>query len=255
MSAPLANAAAVLLAAGRGSRMGHRLPKPLVPLAGRGLVLRLIDAVQAAGIGRTVVVVGHGADQVRAALPPGVETAHQQVQDGTAGAVAAARAAVGTAARVFVFVGDSPLLRPESIHHLARAHAAEGAALSFLTATFPVDLPYGRVLRDGQGRVVGCVEARDATPAQRQIRELMTSHSLFAADALWGALDQIRPSPATGERYLTDAIGILAGQGARVHAAPIADWRELVGLNTQAELAWAEALLAGRPEGLPWKTP
>lgn len=242
----LKSACAVLLAAGKGTRMGHALPKPLVPLAGKGLVLRLQDAVAEAGVGRTVVVVGHGAEQVRAALPAEVETAHQAVRDGTGGAVACARAAVGNSPLVFVFVGDSPLLRPESIRRLARAHQAAEAACSFLTATFPVSYPYARVIRDESGAVVGCVEERDCTAEQRSIRELLTSHYCFDGPALWSALDAVGHSEKTGERYLTDVVAVLVGQGQRVHAEAITDWRELVGLNTPEELAWAEGVWAER---------
>jgi bifunctional N-acetylglucosamine-1-phosphate-uridyltransferase/glucosamine-1-phosphate-acetyltransferase GlmU-like protein len=217
-----------------------------VPLAGRGLVLRLQDAVAEAGVGRTVVVVGHGAAQVRAALPPGVATAHQAVRDGTGGAVDCAREVVGDTALVFVFVGDSPLLRAESIQRLARAHSAAGAACSFLTATFPVSYPYARVIRDESGAVVACVEERDCTVEQRAIRELLTSHYCFDGPALWSALDAVGHSEKTGERYLTDVVAVLVSRGQRVHAEAIEDWRELVGINTPEELAWAEGVLAAR---------
>lgn len=245
MSVDLSDCAAVLLAAGRGTRMRSSLPKPLVPLAGRGLTLRLLDAVQAAGVGHPVVVVGHGADQVRAALPTGTKTALQAVRDGTASAVDAARDAVGDAARVFVLVGDSPLLRPESLRALHAHHSRTSAACSFLTATFPVSYPYARVMRAPHGEVVACIEERDCTPEQAAIRELLTSHYLFEAEALWSALEQVVPHPETGERYLTDVIEIIGGSGG-IEALSIADWRELVGLNTPEDLAWAEGVLRDR---------
>lgn len=245
MDIELGRSAAVLLAAGRGTRMRSNLPKPLVPLAGRGLTLRLLDAVQAAGIGHPVVVVGHGADEVRAALPGGVTTAFQAVRDGTASAVDAAREAVGDAEHVFVLVGDSPLLRPESLEALFAHHLRTSAACSFLTATFPVSFPYARVMRGPHGDVVACIEERDCTPEQAAIRELLTSHYVFRADALWSALERVVAHEDTGERYLTDVIEIIGFEGG-VEALSIEDWRELVGLNTPEEVAWAEEVLRER---------
>lgn len=238
--------AAILLAAGKGTRMRSHLPKPLVPLGGRALVLRLLDAVDGAGVGRPIAVVGHGAELVRAALPAHVQTAMQEVRDGTASAVACAEPAAAGAPRVFVLVGDSPLLRAESLQALAAHHVATGAACSFLTATFPVSYPYARVIRDADGSVLGCIEERDCTPEQAEIRELLTSHYLFDAAALWRALPRVPRHDDTGERYLTDVIAEIRRDGGRVEALPIADWRELVGLNTPEEVSWAEEVLRDR---------
>lgn len=248
MTAPLdlSQSAAVLLAAGKGTRMRSPLPKPLVPLAGRALVLRLLDAVEGAGVGRPIAVVGHGADQVRAALPPRVETALQEVRDGTASAVACAEAAAAGAPEVFVLVGDSPLLRADSLQALAAHHRSTGAACSFLTATFPVSYPYARVIRAADGSVLACIEERDCTPEQAELRELLTSHYLFDAAALWRALPTVPRHPETGERYLTDVIAAIREDGGRVEALAIEDWQELVGLNTPEEVAWAEGVLRDR---------
>lgn len=244
----IGDAVAVVLAAGKGTRMKSDLPKPLVPLAGRGLTLRLMDAVAAAGIGRRVAVVGHGADQVRAALPDDIHTPLQAVRDGTASAVACGQEAAGDAPHVFVLVGDSPLLTAGSLRALFDHHVATGAACSFLTATFPVSYPYARVIRDEDGGVLGCIEERDCTPEQAALRELLTSHYVFDAAALWAALTRVPRHPETGERYLTDVIALIREAGGRVEAVSIPDWRELVGLNTPEEVAWAESVLgeAGR---------
>jgi len=240
----IGDAAAIVLAAGKGTRMQSSLPKPLVPLAGRGLTLRLMDALGKAGVGRRVAVVGHGAEQVRAALPDDVRTPLQAVRDGTASAVACGQAAAGDGRHVFVLVGDSPLLTAGSLRALFDHHVATGAACSFLTASFPVSYPYARVIRDAQGGVLGCVEERDCTPEQAAIRELLTSHYLFDAAALWAALPRVPRHPTTGERYLTDVIALIRAAGGRVEALSIPDWRELVGLNTPEDVAWAEGVLA-----------
>lgn len=237
---------AVLLAAGRGTRMGSPLPKPLVPLAGRPLVAHLIDAVQAAGIARIVAVVGHGADQVSAALPASVSTALQTVRDGTASAVECAETICRDAAEVLVFVGDAPMVSPESIRRLVAHRRQTEAAVAFLTAEFPIPLPYARVVRDAHGRCVDCVEERDCTPAQAAIREYMTSHYVFDATRLWPVLATVRPHPVTRERYLTDVLTTLHRRGERVETVRAETWQELVGLNTPAELAWAETVWAAR---------
>lgn len=243
--------AALILAAGKGTRMGSTLPKPLVPLAGRALLLRLIDAFQETGVTEISVVVGHGADQVRAAVGARARYALQPDPQGMAHAVACGRVAVGEASELYVFVGDTALMRPASIRALRDHHRATGAAATFLSAVFPQRLPYARVLREADGRLRGCVEERDASPEQAAVRELLGSHYLFRAEALWPRLARIGPHPRTGERYLTDIIDILIADGERVEALRIPDWRELVGPNTPAELAWAERVLAGEDLPLP----
>ena len=234
------------MAAGKGSRMRSNLPKPLVPLAGKPLVKHLLESISDAGIANKVVVVGHDAQRMRSALGPGVTTALQSVLSGTATAVEAAQDATGTATEIMVTVGDSPLLSPASISRLLKVHRETDAACSFLTAHFGQHYPYGRVLRGADGKVVGCVEERSATPQQSKIREYLSSHYVFRAESLWNFLPRIAAHPESQERYLTDIITLLVQAGERVEAVVIDDWRELVGLNTPEDLAWATEVLNGR---------
>lgn len=242
---------AIILAAGRGTRMRSTLPKPLVPVAGRAIVARLIDSLEAAGVGDVVLVVGFGADQVRAALGDRVRYAVQADQQGMAHAVECAREAAGDASELLVFVGDGPLVRPQSVSRLIEVHRATGAAASFLTARFPVHLPYARVAFDATGSVSAATEARDATSEALALPHYLSSHYLFRAAALWPRLARIAPHPRTGERYLTDIVGLLIADGLRVQAVEIDDWRELVGPNTPEEVAWAEGVLAGHEPPFP----
>lgn len=237
---------ALVLAAGRGTRMRSTRPKPLMPVAGRPIALWLLDSFAAAGVTDVVAVVGYGAEQVQAALAGRARFALQAQQLGMAHAVASAREALGDAAEIFVFVGDGPLVRPESIRALLAHHRATDAAVSFLCADFPIDLPYARIIQDADGRVIRAVEARDADPADLAARRLLGSHYLFQAAALWRWLGDIQPHPQTGERYLTDILGLMLAAGERVEALVIPDWRELVGPNTPEELVWAEGVLADR---------
>lgn len=240
----MTDSAVIILAAGQGKRMRSSLPKPLVPVAGEAILHRLLRAVGEAGIQTISVVVGHGAEEVRAALGPEVHTPLQSTRDGTAHAVSVARSSVEGADLVFVFVGDSPLLSADSICSLAETHLKTRAGCTFLTSSFDKHFPYARVVRDGSGRVTACVEERDCTAEQALITEYLTSHFVFDGPTLWPLLDRVEPHPITGERYLTDVIDLMLSEGHRVEAVSIEDWRELVGLNTPEDVAWAEAVLA-----------
>jgi len=240
---------AVVLAAGKGTRMRSPEPKVLVPVAGRPLVGHLLGALEGAGVRDVVVVIGHRADEVRAALGPRYRYALQSEQRGMAHAVACAREAVGDAEQVVVTVGDAPLLRAATFARMLDHHGRTDAACTFLTSVYPEPLPpYARVIRDPSGRVVHCVEERSATPEQRQVRELLTSQYVFQAEALWAHLGGVAPHPDTGELYLTDIVPLLIAAGRRVEAVVVDDHTELTGPNTLEEVAWAEARLAERDE-------
>ena len=241
----MSETAIIILAAGQGKRMQSALPKPLVPVLGRPIIDWLLDAVQASGIDAVSVVVGHQADAMRAHLGSSIQTPLQAERNGTAHAVDVARDSVRDAEDVLVFVGDSPLVRPESIKRLLRVHRESGAACSFLTADFAQHYPYARIIRGADGAVDAVIEERDCTPEQCTITEYLTSHFVFDAAALWSVLDRIPAHPVTQERYLTDAIGLLLAQGRTVEAVAIEDWRELVGLNTPEDVRWAESVLRG----------
>ena len=236
--------AIIILAAGQGKRMRSDLPKPLVPVAGRPIIDHLIDAVRTAGVSTISVVVGHQAERMRTHLADDILTPLQAVRNGTAHAVDVAKDTVAEADEIFVFVGDSPLVSERSIQQLQSVHRATGAACSFLTADFAQHFPYARIIRDAEGQVSAVIEERDCTPAQAEITEYLTSHFLFDAKALWSVLDRVEAHPVTAERYLTDTIGLLLAEGHRVEAVAIDDWRELVGLNTPEDVAWAEGIIA-----------
>lgn len=226
--------------------MCSSLPKPLVPLMGRPLVCWLLDALQRAGVDESVIVVGHGAQIVRETLGKGYRYALQEPRLGMAHAVEVAREALGEADPILVTVGDSPLLSPATLQRLIETHRARRASCTFLTGLFPGPLPYARVLRDSSGKLLRCVEERDATAEERQCLELLSSHYLFQASALWSNLGEIQPHPRTGERYLTDVIDLLLLKGLRVEALRVEDPDELVGLNSPQDLAWAQALMERR---------
>ena len=236
--------AAIILAAGKGTRMKSPLPKPLVPVRGRPMVRYLIDALEGAGVKDIAVVIGHGADEMRQELGDHYKLPFQEVRSGTADAVACAANAVSDSKHVFVFVGDSPLLSAESIKRLHQEHVEQAAQCSFLTAHFETLFPYARIIRDSQGNVEACIEERDCTEAQKEIRELLTSHFLFDTAHLFETLNRVPRHPTTEERYLTDVIGLTLNDEKKVTALSIDDWKELVGLNTPEDVRWAEGYLA-----------
>ena len=224
--------------------MRSDLPKPLVPVAGRPIVRHLLDSLESAGLRAITVVIGHGAEAMKAELGDTRTTAFQAVRSGTAHAVEVALDTVRESQYVYVMVGDSPLLRASSIEKLFEEHVSRNAACSFLTASFAEHFPYARVVRDEQGSVTACIEERDATESQKEIKEYLTSHFLFTTKYLLEQIQLIEPHPKTQERYLTDIIPLLLKAGHRVEAIDMGDWRELVGLNTPEDVEWAEEVLA-----------
>lgn len=248
---------AVVLAAGKGTRMGGELPKVLFEAAGKPLVRWVLDALEAAGIRDRIVVVGYRAALVEAALAglPGVSFALQREQRGTGDAVAAAAGLIADrlaadppdARRPVVIVcGDSPMLRPESVVGLLERFEAAGAACLLGTAVTSQPAGLGRIVRDDTGTFLGIVEEKDASPAQRLIGEVNMSTYVFEARALLQALARLDNANASGEYYITDCPGILLGEGLPVAAVDCLDPSETLSVNTPEQLAAVAAALAAR---------
>lgn len=235
----------MILAAGKGTRMNSPLPKPLIPLADRPIIRYVIDALRACHVSNIALVVGHQADLIKSQLGDRYQYVVQPEQKGMAHAVSQAVPIVSQFPKTLVFVGDSPLIQPDSIRKLIQHHQKKEAACSFLTAVFPVHFPYARVIRDDEGNVLRCVEERYATEEEKNIREYLTSHYIFDSEPLLAHVQEIKTDPATDEAYLTDIIGIFSDHGHRVNAVPVDHYRQLVGLNTPEDVLWAEAILKG----------
>lgn len=230
---------AVIMAAGKSTRMKSRLPKPLHLLCGKPLLSYLLDACQSAGVSRTIVVVGHEAERVQEAFHGRCEFALQEEQLGTGHAVMSAKPLLeGDEGDLLVLPGDTPLIDGDTLRKLVEHHRRTDAIATLLSAVLPHDAGmYGRVLRDSDGTVLGVVEAKDATPEQLQVREINTSIYCFHAPALFDALQEIRPDNAQGEYYLTDVVGLLTRKGSKVEAVIADDWQVTLGVNTRVELA------------------
>ena len=234
---------AIILAAGESKRMRSRRPKVLHPLCGRPLIEYPMQVTRALGA-RVVLVVGRAADDVRAAVgtAPDLTYVEQTERRGTGHAVLQARPACPAGPGVIlVLPADQPLMSEAMLRGLVDHHRATGAAATLLTACLDDPTGYGRVLREG-GQPVAIVEHRDATPAQREIREIGTSVYCFDAATFWPALDQVTPQNEQGEYYLTDVIGILRREGRRLEAVIAADARECLGINDRRQLAQLAAV-------------
>ena len=230
------------MAAGLGTRMKSATPKHLHPLLGRRLVDWVVEAVKPLAPDPLVLVVAP--DAVDAF--DGMNVAVQEQPLGTGDSLRAARAQVADAAEILVVSGDHPRLSSELLRQLVEAHHASGATATVLSFEPPDPRAYGRVVRDGRGRLQQIVENADAGEAQRKIREVNSSIYVFAADKLWPALDRIEPVNAQGELYLTDAVQLLVEAGEEVAVFKAPDANEVEGVNTRAELADAAAFLRAR---------
>jgi bifunctional UDP-N-acetylglucosamine pyrophosphorylase/glucosamine-1-phosphate N-acetyltransferase len=243
-TAAFPDCAAVILAAGKSTRMRSRLPKPLHPLCGLPLTAHVIRSCQLAGIARSIVVIGHEGDTVRAGLGDGVEYAVQHEQRGSGDAAKAAESALaGFTGTVVVLAGDVPLLGAQTVRQLVEHHRATGATATLLTAAMDDPTGYGRIVRNADGTVSRIVEHRDATPEERAIREINPSIYCFESGPLFEALRQVQPNNIQGEFYLTDVIELMSGSGGRVEAVAVADARETLGVNTRVELALVGSIL------------
>jgi bifunctional UDP-N-acetylglucosamine pyrophosphorylase/glucosamine-1-phosphate N-acetyltransferase len=247
-------AAAIVLAAGEGTRMKSATPKVLHEICGRTMLDHALAAVRGCDPQRVAVVTGSRREQVEAHLAssdPEALAVFQPSQDGTGHAVQLALDALDAAhgplhGTVVIVPGDTPLLSATSVRALAEHRAATGAAGVVLTANVPDPTGYGRVLRDRWDRVKAIVEHADASQAERGIAEINSGVYAFDAAKLRAALAEVDADNAQGERYLPDVVRILVKGGDPVGAALIDDWHEVAGVNDRAQLAQAQALLRDR---------
>lgn len=238
----------VILAAGQGTRMKSSLPKVLHPVAGRPMVAWAVKAARELGARNVVVVTGHGAEAVEAALAgSGVVFARQEQQLGTGHAFLAGMDALDDhrEADVLVLYGDTPLLRTETLRDLLADHRERNGAFTVLTGVLPDATGYGRIIRDAQGNVERIVEQKDATPEERAVGEF--NSGVYLMDARANELARrITNENASGEYYLTDLLGLYRAEGAEAHAFRLSDPDEVMGANDRTGLAEAENIIRAR---------
>ena len=232
------DAAILILAAGKGTRLKSSLAKVLHAAGGRPLVEHVVRACLPLGAKKIITVVGHQAEKVTDVVEPlGSESVLQQPQNGTGHAMLVVRRAIGNAKYVIVLPGDAPLVRTETLRALLTKHKKGNAAATILTAVLADPSGYGRILRKSGDTVAAIIEESQLTPEQRELNEINSSMYCFTAAKLWPALTQVKPDNKHRELYLTDAIAVLNAKGETVLAEVAPDAREALGCNTRADLA------------------
>ena len=241
------NTAAIVLAAGAGTRMKSDKPKVAHEVLGKPLVKWVIDAAEEAGVDKIIAVVGHKREQVIPLVEGKAEIVVQEEQRGTADAVLSCRDALaGFEGSVLVLSGDCPLITSDTMRALAEMRDSADAAVVVLTMRPEDPFGYGRIIRDSQGAVERIVEQKDASPEEAAVGECNSGFYCFEAKALFEALGQVGSDNAQGEFYLTDVLEISRNAGRPVLALEAADVTECLGINTPEQLAAVEELARKR---------
>lgn len=235
---------ALVLAAGKGTRMKSEKPKVLHEILSKPALGWVLETLESLGVRKIHVVIGAGSGQVQKFLkarkgPAKISVVFQRVQKGTGHAVEMARAALQNAAEdILIWPGDMPLLERGSLEKFREAHEKSGATVSVLSAKRKDSKGYGRIIRNF-GRFNAIREELDATPEERAVQEVNTGVYLFNAKELFRVLQKVEPKNAKKEFYLTDTIEILASEGRKIEAFAMAQEEEALGINSRADLAQA----------------
>jgi bifunctional UDP-N-acetylglucosamine pyrophosphorylase/glucosamine-1-phosphate N-acetyltransferase len=240
--------AVIVLAAGKGKRMKSIIPKVVHPILGRPMISYVLDAVMKINPKKIALVVGHGAEKVKEAVADKqVEWVLQEEQLGTGHAASCARKALaGFKGNVLILNGDFPLITPKTLKNFITSHNKSRASVSILTAILDNTEGYGRVVRSQKGEVLRVVEEKDATPIEKKLKEINSGAYCVESPFLWRALERIGAGNKQGEYYLPDVVNIASSQGKKVKGFVVTDNRELLGVNTRAELAETEEILRRR---------
>ncbi len=243
----MANLTAVILAAGKGTRMKSKLPKVLHKVGGHPMLEHVMDAAEAAGCRDNVVVIGHGAELVRELVGSRARIALQAEQLGTGHAVLqAADTLKDFTGTVMILCGDTPLLEAEELKKFYAEHVKSGAAATVMSAMMEDPFGYGRILRDDNGDVAGIVEQKDASEEQKLIKEINTGNYCVEAPLLFEVLRTLGNNNAQGEYYLTDVLAKLRAMGKKVGGVVTADSEMIMGVNSRRQLAEAESVMRRR---------
>lgn len=241
---------AIIMAAGKGTRMNSELPKVLLDVNGKPMVQWVVDACLAAGCERVIVVVGFKGEKVKEALAGNRAClfVEQTEQLGTGHAVMMAHELFDPDQNrdVFVLGGDGPLIRSQTLDQLLNVHRQGQFPATLATAVIDDPKGYGRVIRDSDGTFKAIVEQKDATPAQLAVCEVNPSYYCFRSDVLFARLLQIKPNNQQGEYYLTDVPGILKSEGQAVGVVDAVPKDDVLSINTPEQLAEVDRILRRR---------
>ena len=237
---------AIILAAGKGTRMGSDLPKVLHAVAGKPMVQWVVDAVKEAGADRVILVVGHGADQVEQAID-GCEYVLQEPQLGTGHAVLVCKETLADfGGNILILGGDGPLLRAETIHEMIDLQESTNASATLATSSIPDPTGYGRIIRDENNRFKEIAEHKNATQEQLAIHEVYPSYAIFESNALWNCLKKLKPNELTNEYYLTEIPQMLLSQSKAVEIVNAVAPEDILSINTPEQLSTVETVLLNR---------
>lgn len=238
---------AIIMAAGKGTRMKSKNSKLVQKIYGKEMVKRAVENAKKAGIEDVIAVVGYQKEQVMNVLGDSVKYAVQEEMLGTGHAVMqAAKYLEDKKGRVLVLNGDVPILRPETINRLLDKSIDNKEAATLLTAIYEDPFGYGRIIRDEGGNIEGIVEEKDATEEQKEITEINAGIYCFDIEALLDALKEIKPNNSQGEYYLTDVIEIIGNKGLKTGAVIVEDNTEILGVNDRMQLQMVTKILQHR---------
>lgn len=241
---------AIILAAGKSTRMKSRRPKPLHEICGKPMLHYVLDACYGAGCNHVLVVVGHGKDEVISQFEGDrrIVWIEQTEQLGTGHAARMCEPWLREHNKgdVFILAGDGPLIRAEVLRTLQHAHHEDHAAASMATAILEDPTGYGRVIRDGEGNFLEIVEQIDCTPEQRDIREVFPSYYCVRNEELLFALSKLKNENKKGEYYLTDVYGILRASGKKVLAVQAVSAEDVLSVNSRDQQAQVDAIMQDR---------
>ncbi len=241
------NLRAIILAAGEGTRMKSEKAKVLHPICGRPMIAYAMDLAASCGVKQPIVVLGHGAEEVKPYLPGEAKAVIQTKRLGTGDAVLAAKKLLGATGDVLILYADTPLVRRTTVQKLIETHFKTNATCTLLSAHLADPGGYGRIVRNETGQVTGVVEEAEANAAQRAIREVNVGPLVCHTQALLAALATATPSATKKELYLTHIISALARQeGAKISVARVEEAMEALGVNSREELARAIGIIRQR---------
>lgn len=252
--------AAVILAAGKGTRMNEGsaspIPKVMFEIAGKPIIDWSVKAIRDAGVEKVVLVVGYKKELIQNYFGDKVEYAVQEEQLGTGHAAAQAKdVLMDKTESIIVFCGDNPLYKKETIKRIIDLYenppiGEEKPTIAMLSVVFedPKFWAFGRIIKDDNGNVIDIVEQKDCTPEQLEIKESNPSFYIFDANWFWKNCDSLKTNNAQGEYYLTDMIKIAANQGKRIVCIPVSETNEALGINNPEQLKQAEEILLSRSQ-------
>lgn len=245
----MSETAAIVLAAGKSTRMKSDLPKALHEVCGQPMLAYVIAACRLSGVDRLLVVLGHGKDDVmrRFEADTDLEWIEQEKQKGTGHAVGCCRNALeGFEGSVLVIAGDMPLVCRESLAELLETRERTGDAVTIATTVLDDPTGYGRIIRDETGRLEAIVEHRDCSPEQRKIHEVNPSYYCFDSKRLLDALEELKPDGNKGEYYVTDLVRVFHQAGEGVSATIKVPSEDAMGVNSRLDLAQINRVLQDR---------